>query len=75
MFEFPKNDREVVRVTVEDFKGQHLLNIRTWYHTPDGMRPGRAGIAMRADKLPDLVDALQKVSLTADYQAAVRGSK
>ena len=56
----PKNRKgEEVRITVETFNGTRLLNLRVWYPDEDGvMRPGRQGISMRAEMVPDVRDAL-----------------
>ncbi len=36
----PKNRTEELRVTVDLFKGHHLLNLRVWFTSDDGtMRP------------------------------------
>ena len=61
--EFEKNSREVVRVNRGDFKGHDMLNIRVWCRSDDDdLRPGRQGIAIKADKVPDLVKAISEVS-------------
>jgi Transcriptional Coactivator p15 (PC4) len=47
-----KNSREVLRVTLDDFKGHRLVNLRGDY------RPGKHGLALRVDKLEGLIAAL-----------------
>lgn len=55
----PKNAREEIRVSVDDFQGHRLCNVRVWYREGDDFRPGKQGIALRLDLLPQLVTALQ----------------
>ena len=50
---------EVIRVSVETFQGHHILNLRTWYRGGDGqMRFCEQGIALRAELLPELSQAI-----------------
>lgn len=57
-----KNSREDLRITVEQYRGHELLNLRVWYEADDGsMRPGKQGLAVRLALLPELRDALDKV--------------
>lgn len=58
-----KNAREEVRVSLETYMGHDLVNLRVWYRAEDGSRrPGKAGLALRVDKLEDLIEALQKAA-------------
>lgn len=63
MIEITKNKRETIRVEHQNFKGHDLLNIRVFYDDGSGeMRPGKQGIAIRADLVPDLIDAIRQLS-------------
>ncbi|MEQ8431718.1 MAG: transcriptional coactivator p15/PC4 family protein [Roseovarius sp.] len=65
-----KNAREDLRVTLEEFRGHHLLNLRIWFDTDDGeQRPGKQGVAIRLDLLPHLRKAL----LEAEQEARKSG--
>lgn len=56
----PKNSREELRLTVDDFKGVQLVNLRVWFKAEDGeMRPSRKGVAFKRALLPDVMAALQ----------------
>jgi len=58
--EITKNARETLRVSIDDYHGHRLVNLRVWYATDDGeMRPGKAGLALRPELLPELLNALQ----------------
>lgn len=66
----PKNSREDLRISIDEFKGRRLLNFRVWYQ-PDGggeMRPGRDGVAISVDRLDEVIAAL--VSLASDNGGA-----
>lgn len=59
MIVIPKNRSEEVRVSLDDFRGTPLLNIRTWYLAQDGeMRPGKQGIAMGPDRALEVAKAI-----------------
>ena len=56
---FRKNANEEVRVSIDDFRGHRLVNIRVWYTGPDGEpRPGKQGVAIRIELLAELRAAL-----------------
>jgi hypothetical protein len=56
-----KNAREELRVSVDEFRGHQLINLRVWFEGEDGqMRPGKQGLALRLELLPDLRAALEK---------------
>jgi hypothetical protein len=57
----PKGTREEIRVSITEWKGAQLLSIRVWFPAADGeMRPGKDGLAVRIDRLPELADAIGK---------------
>ena len=69
--EFERNGREVVRITLETFKGHKTINIRTWYRDRGGeLRPSRSGIAMSIRHLPALAEGITKAFQIAQEVAA-----
>ena len=59
--DIPKNSREVVRIELSTFNGHELLNVRVWFDAGAGeWRPGKAGIALRVEKIPELQAAIEK---------------
>lgn len=55
-----KNAREELRVTLENFKGHDILSLRVWFDAGEGeMRPGKQGLALRVELMPDLMEALR----------------
>ncbi|MBL4768235.1 MAG: transcriptional coactivator p15/PC4 family protein [Rhodobacteraceae bacterium] len=59
--QIPKNSREEIRVSRDEFNGHDLINLRVYYKADDGvMRPGKQGLAFKVEILPDILDALSK---------------
>lgn len=62
-----KNLREEIRITQENFRGHDLLNIRVFYRNDDGKwRPGKQGVAIRMELVPEFLGALHQVVETAE---------
>ncbi len=62
--QFDKNSREQVRISIDEFKGRKLINIRVWYHNADVEQwlPGKQGITLAVDKFSALESALHELS-------------
>jgi hypothetical protein len=59
---FEKNSREEVWVSVDDFRGMKLINLRVHYRSESGeWMPGKQGLAVAADRYRDLAEAILKV--------------
>jgi hypothetical protein len=58
--EWPKNQREVVRVALDSYMSKPTIAVRVWYrHDGTGeLRPGRAGLTLAVRHLPVLAHAL-----------------
>lgn len=55
----PKNSREEIRVSLEHYMGRDLVNLRVWFRSDDGvMRPTKKGVALRAEFLSQVLEAL-----------------
>ena len=62
MITVPKNAREEIRIERQDFKGHDLLNLRVFYDDGTGeMRPGKQGLAIRSELVPELLSAIEAV--------------
>jgi hypothetical protein len=58
-----KNAREDLRVSLDEFKGLELVNVRVWFRGDDGeMRPGKQGVAVRLEMAGELAQAIREVS-------------
>jgi hypothetical protein len=71
--EWAINRRERVRVSIEQFNGTWLINIRKWFEAEDGaLRPGKHGIALGIRHLPQLAEAFSKALQNATARDLVR---
>jgi hypothetical protein len=56
-----KNSREQIRISLSDFHGRQVIDIRVYYQGPNGeWLPGKKGLAFTSEKLPLFLDALQE---------------
>ena len=53
-----KNSREQVRIGVNEFSGNEYIDIRTFFHSPDGYRPTRRGVTIPTRLYPELLKGL-----------------
>ena len=60
---FPKNKFQEIRVGIREFKGNDLIDIRTWTMTQgtDEMVPTAKGVSLNIHLLGDLKKALEQV--------------
>jgi hypothetical protein len=59
---FEKNSKDEVRVSIDDFHGRKLINVRVFYKDERGeWKPGRQGIALPVERYRDLADAVLRV--------------
>jgi len=67
--EWPINQRENARVSIERYKGVWLLDCRKWFEAEDGqLRPGKSGIALAIRHLPCFAEAINKaVSIAREH--------
>lgn len=71
--EWPKNDRENVRVALDEFNGYSTVNARLWFRAADGeMRPGK-GLAIGIRHLPALAVALNEALAVAIERGLIEG--
>lgn len=59
---FEKNSREEVWVSIDDFRGKKLINLRVHYRSETGeWLPGKQGLAVSVDRYRDLAEAVLKL--------------
>lgn len=59
---FEKNSREEVWVSVDDFRGRKIINIRVHYRAETGeWLPGKQGVALAVERYRDLAEAILKL--------------
>jgi len=68
--QFEKNATEVVRVSLTEYRGRKLVDIRVYYSDSEGQyRPTKKGVSLSVDVYPDFkraMLALEKVLLERD---------
>ncbi|MGE7469243.1 transcriptional coactivator p15/PC4 family protein [Bosea sp. NPDC003192] len=70
--EWPKNDREVVRVVLDEYNGHPLVNARLWFRGDGGeMRPGK-GLSVGIRHLPALAEAFSRALAIATEQGLIK---
>lgn len=61
---FPRTDRTEVRLTLSQFKGRQLIDLRLYFQSDAGeWLPTRKGCAIQPGELPDLQAALEAARL------------
>lgn len=67
---FPKNSREEVQISLDEFNGHDLINMRVWFQATNGeMRPSRQGLSIRVEQFADLMEALRTVEQALESEA------
>jgi hypothetical protein len=62
-----KNNNEIIRVEVSEFKGRDLINIRIWYQTIDSasgdliFKPTQKGVTLNVSEFEELKDGVEKL--------------
>ena len=68
--QFEKNATEVVRVSLTEYRGRKLVDVRVYYSDSEGQyRPTKKGVALSVDIYPDFkraLLALEKILLERD---------
>jgi hypothetical protein len=74
--EWPKNQRETVRVTISSFRGRDLIDLRAYYEAEDGsMRPTRKGIAFGTEQFAELEFAVERLRALLPAEARSRAER
>jgi hypothetical protein len=59
MLDVRRSDSERLRVTVSEFRGRSLVDLRIWFANESGeWKPGRAGVSLRVDQVAEVVQGL-----------------
>ncbi len=62
-----KNNSEIIRIEVSEFKGRELINIRIWYSTIDGgsgdliYKPTQKGVTLNINEFKELKDGIDRL--------------
>lgn len=69
-----KNASETLHVSLDEFRGHSLINLRVFFTADDGtQRPGKAGVALRVDVLPELRAAILEAEAEALRLGLIKG--
>lgn len=61
--EVEKNSRERIRISIEEYRGHKFIDCRVHYEDSQGeWKPTKKGIALNADTIDEVIEALQKGS-------------
>lgn len=73
---FEKNSREEVWVSIDDFRGRRIINIRVHYRSDTGdWLPGKQGLAVGVDRYRDLAEAVLKLGEKLQADGLLIGAK
>lgn len=68
---FEKNSREEVWVSIDDFRGKKLINLRVHYRSETGdWLPGKQGLALSVERYRELAEAVLKIGEHLQQQSA-----
>ena len=69
--EFKKSPREVVRTTLQELHGRHLVDLRVWLpRSRDGVLvPGAKGLTVDRRLLPELERAVHAARVASDAES------
>ena len=70
-----RNAGEVIRFALDQYNGRPTINVRVWYRDDSGgtLKPGRSGITLAVEHLPQLSDAMAKALAQARRLGLRRG--
>ncbi|QBQ98483.1 hypothetical protein E1956_03345 [Paraburkholderia pallida] len=67
-----RSDSERLRVTVSEYRGRVLIDLRVWYSTESGeFKPSRAGVSLRPEQIGEVVQALMLAARAVDPKGAI----
>ncbi|HEV7254499.1 MAG TPA: transcriptional coactivator p15/PC4 family protein [Mesorhizobium sp.] len=62
----PKNKKETLNISLDEFNGHDLFSARVWFQADDGMRPSKSGLAFRVALLPEFAKAVNEAISEAE---------
>ncbi|MGD0231168.1 MAG: transcriptional coactivator p15/PC4 family protein [Syntrophorhabdales bacterium] len=71
--EVEKNMKERIRVSIEEYHGHRFIDCRVYYEDAQGeLKPTKKGIALNADTIDEVIEALKKGSAALEDQLSPR---
>ena len=61
-----RNNKEIIRIEISEFKGRELINLRIWYQSIDEKgdmvyKPSQKGVALNISKYEELKQGIDKI--------------
>ena len=62
-----KNNNEIIRIEVSEYKGRELINVRIWYQAIDSasgelvFKPTQKGVTLNVSEFEELKDGVEKL--------------
>jgi len=61
-----RNNNEIIRIEISEFKGKELINLRIWYSSIDDngnmvYKPTQKGVAINISKYDELKEGIEKI--------------
>jgi len=61
-----RNNNEIIRIEVSEFKGKELINLRIWYKAIDNngdiiFKPTQKGVALNISQYKELKDGIDRI--------------
>ena len=73
---FEKNALEEVRVSLTEYRGHQLIDLRVYYLSADGEpRPTKKGLALSVGLYPELKESLAKLEQVLKERGLLEGSE
>jgi hypothetical protein len=55
---FEKNEKEQIRISLNEYHGIEYIDIRLFFLSDDGFRPTKKGVTIRKDLYPELLNGV-----------------
>lgn len=65
--EWPRNAREIIRISLAKFEGAPVVDLRVWFKDGGGrFRPAKQGLTLSTRQLPRLTHAMKRALASAE---------
>jgi len=71
VYEFEKNDREVIRIGLNEFRGHEYVDLRVFYAKDGEYHPSKKGLTMPKDLYPALLDGIVELGKALGFDELV----
>lgn len=71
--QFNKNSSEEVRITLEEFKGHRLFDIRSYYYNGQDWLPTKKGLSLKVELSPEFKRAVEELERALEEKGGKDG--